>query len=195
MYSCVAIPGLSYGRLLERIAWYILSGSMNYLQPSEVTTDNQHIGFRHLEDDHPRLKEECDHWINIAIFMARGAAGGMANGKRPFSCEWDKYARHDIETCLEKELLPGTKKNCEVTVVAQYVLLAGSGLYERNVLKPEDGSKEKALYLKKCQMWTSKFKQLLQEYEVEGKLKLAAMTKEAYEKMVALQSQLEPSLD
>ena len=126
-------------------------------------------------------QELCDRWANFSAFSARCNASGLNKQKSQ-----SLYVGRDIPNGLEDIRKPGLRRDCEILVATQHVLLSGSKLYDDIAKTPEEGSKLKKWGQDEWRLWTKRFHELAAEYEGSGQTEMAAVLTQAHEKMVSL---------
>lgn len=131
------------------------------------------------EDISPELKRKCDEWINVSAFFARLIANGIDQKYEP-SC---KYPSFDIPGGLEKVIPNQIVRDCNVMVAAQYILIAGPGIYENFIIQPK-GSERGQWGLDKWPLWARKFKEVAEKGDLSSDVQAAAL--EARAVMVSL---------
>lgn len=108
----------------------------------------------------------CNEWVNFSSFIARTTEAGL-NG------DYYNYMLIDISHGLDDDLPQGLKRDCQVMVAAQYILLAGGTLAE-NCFKADEWRR-----------WAEKLKEISKKEEGVN-TRLASATEEAYRYMVSL---------
>ncbi|KAH8589746.1 hypothetical protein B0O99DRAFT_676542 [Bisporella sp. PMI_857] len=119
--------------------------------------------------------------VNFSAFVACCTASGL-NNQYSDPC---LYPSRDIPIGLEEEMPQGLNRDCKIMVATQYILLAGTAIYEEFIGKSAEGSSLRKWGLKKWPIWTRRLNELTLEYEESGNTELAAMTREAYEKLIS----------
>lgn len=93
----------------------------------------------------------------------------------------------DIPAGLEEKIPPGIRRDTEVMIAAQYILLAGDVLDEELVKKPAREGKSNEYFVNKWRLWVGSLKELA-EKELAPHVKLAVV--EARKKLVSLHPEL-----
>ena len=122
------------------------------------------------------MKRKCDEWINVSAFFARN---GIDQKYEP-SC---KYPSFDIPEGLEEIIPNQTVRDCKVMVAAQYILIAGPGIYEDFIIRPK-GSRTGQWGLDKWPLWACKFKEVAEKGDLSSDVQAAAL--EARAVMISL---------
>ena len=139
--------------------------------------------FSKLKDGDESLQEQCNRWINFSSFVARVLEAGLLDNS---TCR-RKYASWGCHDGLEVDLPQQQRRNCEVMVAVQYILLSGHALAEDYANAPAfEGAMES------WKRWAEKLQQISREDECG---QLAHRAKEAYGHMRSLTSEVLSTCD
>ena len=128
-------------------------------------------------------EEQCKEWVNFSSFVARCTEARIDDHIPDFT----KYPWIDIEEGLEKDFLPGPKRDSRVMVAAQYILLAGHVISEEFVQKPRREGKFHGV--EKWQLWAGKLKELA-ETQTELAPDVRDAVVESRKKLISLHPEL-----
>lgn len=122
--------------------------------------------------------------MNTSAFFARLIAHGIDQKYEP-RC---KYPRFDVCEDLEEDIPNKTVRGCKVMVAAQYILIAGSGIYEEYIAKQVRGSEKEQRGLDQWRLWADKFKEVAETGGLKPDVQTAAL--KAREVIVSLHPEL-----
>ncbi|KAF2493455.1 hypothetical protein BU16DRAFT_619781 [Lophium mytilinum] len=123
--------------------------------------------------------EVCSEWVNFSSFLARYIKAGLRQGSQ----ECWKYPEVDISKALEHDLPRGPKRDSQIMVAAQYVLLGGKELADHFIESESVG-----LGPDRWRRWAGKLAEISRQEETDTLV--ASVADEANKYMVYLHSEL-----